>query len=484
MQRASRNRIFSVVILCLAEMGLLYSAPHGTTGGRPIETLASVRPWHAMALQQGPRLLAAAGGGGAAAAGGGGAAAAAAGEPTPANCAAPANEIVAENCLPGDTGWDVNLAGDADLQGFATEMSVNRGESISFKVDTPASDYRLDIYRMGWYGGTGARKVATIQPTALLPQTQPPCVTESSTGLVDCGNWGVSASSTVPAAATSGIYFARLVREDEDVPVPSASHVFFVVRDDSGQSEMLFQTSDTTWQAYNSYGGNSFYVGNPDGRAYKVSYNRPMMSRNDGAGPRQSFVFNAEYPMVRWLERNGYDVSYTSGVDSDRRGPEILEHKVFLSVGHDEYWSGQQRANVELARDSGVNLAFFSANEVFWRTRWEASIDGTNTPYRTLVSYKETHANAKIDPSPEWTGTWRDPRFAPPNPENSLTGTLFVVNGVESRSITVSQPEGQMRFWRNTAAAALGWKTSSRCPPGCSATSGTRSRTTRLRPPA
>ena len=159
MQRASRKRIFSVVILVLAEMGLLYSAPHGTTGGRPIETLASVRPWHAMALQQGPRLLAAAGGGGggaaaaAGAAAGGGAAAgaaAAAGEPTPANCAAPANEIVAENCLPGDTGWDVNFAGDEDLQGFATEMSVNRGESIAFKVDTPASDYRLEIYRMGW----------------------------------------------------------------------------------------------------------------------------------------------------------------------------------------------------------------------------------------------------------------------------------------------------------------------------------------------
>ena len=75
--------------------------------------------------------------------------------------------------------------------------------------------------------------------------------------------------------------------------------------------------------------------------------------------------------MVRWLERNGYDVSYTTGVDTDRRGAELLEHKAFLSVGHDEYWSGDQRANVEAARDAGVNLAFFSGNEVFWKTRWE-----------------------------------------------------------------------------------------------------------------
>ena len=75
--------------------------------------------------------------------------------------------------------------------------------------------------------------------------------------------------------------------------------------------------------------------------------------------------------MVRWLERNGYDVSYFTGVDSDRLGAEIREHRAFLSVGHDEYWSGGQRANVEAARDAGVNLAFFSGNEVFWKTRWD-----------------------------------------------------------------------------------------------------------------
>ena len=137
--------------------------------------------------------------------------------------------------------------------------------------------------------------------------------------------------------------------------------------------------------------------------------------------------------MVRYLESNGYNVSYSTGIDTDRRGAELLEHKVFLSVGHDEYWSGPQRANVEAARDAGVNLAFFSGNEVFWKTRWENSIDGSGTPYRTLVSYKETHANAKIDPLPNtWTGTWRDPRFSPPadggRPENALTGTMFTIN--------------------------------------------------------
>ena len=96
-----------------------------------------------------------------------------------------------------------------------------------------------------------------------------------------------------------------------------------------------------------------------------VSYNRPITTRGTSA---EDAPFNAEYPMVRFLERNGYDVSYFTGVDADHRGSEILNHKVYLSVGHDEYWSGAQRANVEAARAAGVNFAFFSGNEVFWRT--------------------------------------------------------------------------------------------------------------------
>ena len=153
-----------------------------------------------------------------------------------------------------------------------------------------------------------------------------------------------------------------------------------------------------------------------------MSYNRPFTTRG---GAPEDWLFNAEYPMVRWLERNGYNLSYSTGVDSDRRGAELLEHRTLLSVGHDEYWSQTQRANWEAARAAGVHMAFFSGNEVFWKTRWEDN-------HRTLVTYKETHANAKIDPTAAWTGTWRDPRFSPPadggRPENALTGQIFTVN--------------------------------------------------------
>ena len=387
----------------------------------------------------------------------------------PANaapCDAPVvNQIACENTKTGNpkSEWDVSGSGSTTIQGFATQMSVNVSDTVNntvhFKVNTPARSYTVGIYRMGYYQGNGARLIATVNPTATLPQTQPPCLTNATTGLVDCGNWAESASWTVPTSAVSGIYFAKLTRTDGTT---GASHVFFVVRNDASTSDLLFQTSDTTWQAYNSYGGNSLYVGSPAGRAYKVSYNRPFGTR--GTGP-EDFVFNSEYPMVRFMEANGYDVSYTSGADTDRGGQQlggrVNKPKAFLSVGHDEYWSGNQRTNVEAARDAGVNLAFFSGNEVFWKTRWENSIDASGTPYRTLVTYKETHANAVIDPQdpPTWTGTWRDPRFSPPadggRPENRLTGTIFKVNS-GTVNLQVPAADGKMRLWRGTTVATQG----------------------------
>lgn len=374
-------------------------------------------------------------------------------------CDAPVvNPIVCENSKAGTarSTWDVTGSGSSSIQGFATEISVNVGQTVRFKVKTPATGYRLDIYRLGYYGGNGARKITQVNPSAPLPQNQPGCNSDdANTGLIDCSNWAESASWTVPAGSVSGYYLAKLVRTDGTT---GSSHIAFVVRDDASTSKLFMQASDTTWQAYNEYGGNSLYEGQPVGRAYKVSYNRPFTTRGDNP---EDWLFNAEYPMIRFLERNGYDVSYTTNADTARRGQLIQNHKVFLSVGHDEYWSAEQRTNVEAARDAGVNLAFFSGNELFWKTRWEnGGMNGEGAAYRTVVSYKETLDDDKTDPAGPnmWTGTWRDPRFSPPadggKPENSLTGQQFKANCCTT-NMTVNSADGKMRFWRNTRAATL-----------------------------
>jgi hypothetical protein len=193
-------------------------------------------------------------------------------------CATAPNPVVCENALPGDppADWQVPGVGDPSIQGYATSMSVNVGQTEYFKIKTPASSYHIDILRLGYYGGSGARLIASaIKPTAELPQSQPECLTSSSTGLIDCGNWGVSAQWTVPSNAVSGVYIAHLTREDTG----GESQIVFVVRNDAGHAEILLPTSDATWQAYNNYGGNSLYtctIACPAGapKAYKAAYRR------------------------------------------------------------------------------------------------------------------------------------------------------------------------------------------------------------------
>jgi hypothetical protein len=163
-----------------------------------------------------------------------------------------------------------------------------------------------------------------------------------------------------------------------------------------------------------------------------------------------------EYPALRWMEQNGYDVSYISGVDASRNGALLLNHRIYTSVGHDEYWTGDQRENVEAARDAGVNLAFMSGNEVYWKARLAASPVSGDAD-RTLVVHKETR-EGPIDPSEEWTGTWRDLTFAGATdggrPENALTGTAFQVDSYRADAITIPYGQSKLRIWRDTSVAS------------------------------
>lgn len=367
------------------------------------------------------------------------------------------NAIVTENALPGSPSseWDILGSGDPTIQGFTTDMSVNKGSTIRFKVMVTGSNrnFITRIYRLGYYQGNGARLVGTIAARAAAVQPSPSV--DVNTGLVDYGNWSVSATWVVPSTAVSGIYIARIERQDNG----GASHIVFIVRDDASNSAILFKTADATWQAYNSYGGYSFYggsTGNPTGRADKLSYNRPFNTRS--VKP-ECFLFNAEYPMVRWLERNGYDLTYTTDVDMERTTTTITpsRHRILLSVGHDEYWSLNMRNNFENARNAGVHLAFFSGNEVYWKTRWENS-------NRTLVCYKEGFGNqgeftcgGNCDPvAGVWTGLWRyGCEFGEDacRPENSLTGQLSWTES--SLAMKVPYEFRDRPFWRNTSVATL-----------------------------
>jgi Putative binding domain, N-terminal/Viral BACON domain len=336
-----------------------------------------------------------------------------------------ANPIQIENARPGTSEW--RLVHDADarqIEGYASATSVNQGESIRFYVSTDDPTYTLNIYRTGWYGGLGARKVhGPIVRSGFRQVTPSP---DPVTGLIEC-NWSDPYTLTIPNDWVSGAYLVKLTAPQSDVE----TYIPFTVREDTRASNHYFQLSVTTWQAYNRWGGKSLYP-SANGAADKVSFNRPYDS-GSGTG---DFLWRWEYAMIRFLEREGFDVSYATNVDTHRRGELLLNHKSFLSIGHDEYWSWEMREHVEAALDAGVSLGFFSANTCYWQMRFEPStIDGA--PDRTMVSYKED-ALAKdpfaLDADPtndvRVTTTFRS---APVNhPESALIGVQYIANPVDA----------------------------------------------------
>lgn len=317
------------------------------------------------------------------------------------------NPVVAENQNAGTEAWKIsNQADDVNnqIKGYASKTSVDLGNQIDFFVTVSAPmTYTVDVYRMGWYDGLGGRLMQEIGP--LNGATQDAATLDASTGLV-VADWDVSYTLTVPTSWTSGIYLAKLTNADG-----YENYITFTVRDDGRSADFIYHQAVATYQAYNNYPdgsyGKSLYDHNSAGagtsagsaRAVMVSFDRPY-SRN-GAGR----FFNWEFPLVRWLEKNGYDVTYSTNMDTHQDGSRLLDFKGFISPAHDEYWSKEMYDAAETARDSGVNLAFMGANSIYFQVRFEDSAVGSD---RVMVAYKDD---------------WRDPT---PNPADKTTNWRFV----------------------------------------------------------
>lgn len=259
------------------------------------------------------------------------------------------NPIQKENALQGNTDWDsVNWSYNGEIEGYPSETSVNVKGKIKFYVNSVTdSSYTLTIYRLGWYNGAGARQMTAPVVRNSIKQVVP--TPDPATGLIEA-NWIDPYTLTIPSSWVSGVYIARVVGDQSSY----SSFIPFVIRNDSSYTKYLFQAAVTTWQAYNSWGGKSFYVGGVDGfKSRKVSFNRPYID-NSGFG----LFLNWEMGMMRFLEREGYDVSYQTDIDTHNDLWSLSRHKALLSVGHDEYWTKNMRDNVELARDYGLSLGF------------------------------------------------------------------------------------------------------------------------------
>lgn len=299
------------------------------------------------------------------------------------------NLITEENKKQGSTQWQLTrIRYDKDqhrtalIEGYCSRQSLKAGEQLDIMVSTaPESEYELDIYRTGYYGGTGGRLVKKIGPLKGFEQTVP---TPGVKNIHEC-KWKVSTTLIIPKDWISGVYLGKLKTLPKNTNVPYwESYIIFIVTDER-PVDILFQCSDNTWQAYNRWPSNYSLYTNPKGTSgpwNSVSFDRPYGRQsqytgivNDPLSFGSGEFISFERPFSYFLEKEGYDVSYCANCDmlTPTRG---LKAKAFLSVGHDEYWDLRQFDSAHELKKQGVNLLFFSGNSVCWVSQFKNNGDG------------------------------------------------------------------------------------------------------------
>ncbi len=361
--RSRRLRALALVVLAAGVVVVLVSVAAGGSKHRRGELNASRRP--SAALSRAPRgaryaWLAAIG-------------------------AAPPS-IADENRQPGTGAWRLpNGEGHGDVEGYVASQSIRPGQRQRIYVRTKgAHAIWIDVYRMGWYGGRGGKLY--LASRRLHPRTQPPCTHHPSTGLTEC-RWHPSITFGIPKGLPSGVYIVKMTTDSG-----AARDAMFVVESAQPRA-VLAQISTATYEAYNTWGGDSLYPGGGRvgatgmSQGVEVSYDRPYETIT-GAGQ----FLTRDVAAVRFLEREGYDVSYTTNASVDARPGQVQGHRILLDIGHSEYWSQGAADAFRRARDSGTNLVFLASNTLAWRIRFAratAASSESGKPGHVIVAYKE-----------------------------------------------------------------------------------------------
>jgi hypothetical protein len=301
------------------------------------------------------------------------------------------------------------------VEGYASQISAAPGEQVQLHVSTaPAARYRVEIYRIGWYGGTGGQLISCAPGCAEDKQGAPASIpTPDPLSGENHADWPVTTEFTIGPDWRSGYYLAKLVLTSGGDAGKSTGVPFIVRQPEGSQSPVLFMLPVNTWQAYNDWGGLSLY--SDPHAAVKVSFDRPYSIADDQV--------TLDYPIVRFLDQFGYDVAYVADSDVDADPGQLLRHRLVVVGAHSEYWTKAMRDGVEAARGLGTNLAFLGGNTMFWQIRY-------GDPGRRVL---EEYRSAVTDPNPngrQKTVRWRDDPVL--RPECTLVGLQW--QGADSPS--------------------------------------------------
>jgi hypothetical protein len=350
----------------------------------------------------------------------------------------------------GTRGWrlpgparDVGGLAYGPVAGYVASPAISPGHIERIYVSAPGSrTVRIRVFRIGWYGGAGGREVLVSRKLRVSPQ--PPCTHRFLTGLTEC-HWHPTLSFMIPQALPSGVYVAKLAT------ATAQRDCLFVVRATHPQP-LLAQLPNSTYQAYNAWGGDSLYPGGADRvgithttQGVEVSYARPYDSAT-GAGQ----FFARDVAMVWFLERYRYPVAYTTSESVDADPAQLAGHRALIDFGHSEYWSQRQAAAFAHARDRGTSLLFLSSDTMAWRVRFARASRAAGqpgSPDQTIVAYKEFAAR---DPD----GTDPTGRFA--DGGAGLTGSAYL-GCITPRLVGSGPPTYRYYPWIPAPALSPGW---------------------------
>lgn len=362
--------------------------------------------------------------------------------------------IVEENALSG-TGRGIWFDGvtSETMPAFGRSTYVEPGSTIDFSVDY-GTDFTFSIYRLGHYQGNGARLVESgLEGTGV---TQPaPVAIPGGNGAVTCEAWSVNASWDVPEDALPGWYYALLKGANNSF----VGYVLFQVTDILAKRPVLIITGDATWHAaYNGYGSNNVYgntkeIGNSDARALCSTYDKPVITKDYVP---QTHFFNNTFPMVKWMERMGYEVAGTT-VEQIKNDPSILDGRALIVIaGHNEYVPPQMYSKIMSLIANGQKIVNAAGNDFFWRVKFTSgAFDAGNG--RVMWCKKDTMngpnntghvAGQPFTTQEDWTGTWQDTRYENRVPSSLVFGDRFIANGVRNDQLKVPNTSKDSPVWR------------------------------------
>ncbi len=297
------------------------------------------------------------------------------------------------------------------VEGWFSAPSGTCGDQIGLHITGNGRPVKIKIYRLGYYGGAGARLVTSTSIAAVKAGSRA-SVTKAPTSTVTT-NWPIAWVLSINRATIPGQYLVRL-----DDGGPDSSFVPLTIEDPQIKSAITFVSSVLTWQAYNQWGEYSLYKGpnmQRGSRATIVSFDRPY----DGDGSGQFRYM--EYPILKIAEHLGLDMNYVTDFEVDANSQSLQNTKSILYGGHGEYWTANMRQVIQSAINRGVNFVSLGGNAAYAHPRLQAN-------NRQLVMWRSSPADPnRNDPVLATTG-WRQIPIS--QPEAMILGAQYVGLGV------------------------------------------------------